>query len=525
MTAHCVHKIKIGYATVPRRLILCLLAAWIMWFVAGCHNDPVDEPEEKPGVGEIVPDPGMDLYGLVVDENGNPVPGVVVSDGFQCTLTNAKGIYQMKKSAGAEFVHFSVPSDYEVPTVSATGQMALFYSPIGAKRRHDFKLKKLPATETEFTLVCIGDPQVTNNDELNRFKYETMDDLKTFTNSFQGAVYGLVMGDVTGDKPLLFDQMKALMGSSRMPVFTTIGNHDKVPGTHTSLPRTTTDFSKVFGPVNYSFNRGDVHFVCLDNVIYTNSSDYGGGFTASQIEWLKQDLKYVPKSKMVIVFFHIPVRGTSSVKNRSLFLDALQGFAEVHLMSGHTHYTENYLHANPVNTWEHVHAGACGAWWRSTINGDGTPNGYAVYRVSGNSLKDWYYKSVRYEKDYQIRLHWGDASFGGTYGYFTYNQGSQTVVANVWNADSRWKVEAYENGVKTGALTPLPATMRDAWSLGYHIGVLNRNPENYSPVCKHLYLYQMVNPDAELEIRATDGFGAVYKQKTIISDFTTATGY
>lgn len=525
MIERSVKKRNPGFGTISRRLFLCGLAVWMMWVVPGCHKDPVEEPEEKPVVEEIVPDPGMDLYGILTDESGNPVAGVVVSDGFQCTVTNAKGIYQMKKNAGAEFVHYSVPSGYAVLTASTNVQMALFYASVGTKRRHDFQLKKLPSPEAEFTLVCIGDPQVTSNDEVNRFKYETMDDLKTFTNSLQGSVYGLVMGDVTGDKPVLFDQMKALMGSSRMPVFTTIGNHDKVPGTQSSQPRTTGDFTRVFGPLNYSFNRGDVHFVCLDNVIYTNSSDYGGGFTTSQIEWLKQDLSYVPKNKMVIVYCHIPVRGTSGITNRSQLLSALQGFAEVHLMSGHTHYTENYLHTSPVNAFEHVHAAACGAWWRSTINGDGTPNGYAVYRVSGNSLKEWYYKPVKYGKDYQIRLHRGDASYGGPYGYFNYNQGSNSVIANVWNADSQWKVEAFENGVSKGALTPLSASMRDAWSLGYHIGVLNRNPDNYSPACKHLYLYQMVNPEATLEIRATDRFGSVYTQNRIISDFVTATGY
>ena len=35
----------------------------------------------------------------------------------------------------------------------------------------------------------------------------------------------------------------------------------------------------------------------------------------------------------------------------------------------------------------------------------------------------------------------------------------------------------------------------------------------------------LVNPNAKLEIRATDGFGNVYKQNQIISDFVTAESY
>ena len=41
-------------------------------------------------------------------------------------------------------------------------------------------------------------------------------------------------------------------------------------------------------------------------------------------------------------------------------------------MSLHTHYAENNTYDSH---YEHVHGAACGAWWHSTINTDGTPNG------------------------------------------------------------------------------------------------------------------------------------------------------
>lgn len=500
-------------------------AVFIVGFVQ-CNKDSGDIPDD-PDVTEvkIVPNAGMDLYGFIGDESGNPVGNVVVSDGFSCTTTNVSGIYQMKKNAGAKFVFYSTPADYAVNTTSETIKMASFYSEIGTKKHFDFKLKKLAAIESSFKLLCIGDPQVTSADEVNRFKSETMDDIKTLVASESLSSYALAMGDMVGDKPAFFEQMKVLAGSSAMPVFTTIGNHDKVATSNTSDPRTTDAFSDVYGPVNYSFNRGDVHFVCLDNVIYSDASTYSGGFTSSQIQWLKEDLSYVSKSKMVIVYYHIPLRGSSSIANRSQLFDALAGFAEVHLMCGHTHYNENYEHASPLVAFEHVHAAACGSWWRSTINGDGTPNGYAVYSVKGNTIQEWYYKPTKLSKDFQIRLHKGNISFGGAYGYYNFNQAENTIVANIWNSDSSWKVEAYENGTKTADLIRLSTSMNDAWSLGYHIGVLNRNPDNYSPACKHLYLYVQQNPSASLEIRATDRFGNIYRQSQLISDFTTAIFY
>ena len=79
--------------------------------------------------------------------------------------------------------------------------------------------------------------------------------------------------------------------------------------------------------------------------------------------------------------------------------------------------------------------------------------------------------------------------------------------------------------MNSGSLTKLPTSLKDAWTLGYHIGVLNRNPSNYSPASKHLYLYTLKNPEATLEIRATDRFGTVYKQSEIVSEYETAASY
>ena len=504
-----------------------LLSVFLMLVFAQCSEKSNDIPvTPDPSVVEITPGAGMDLYGFIGDSDGTPIKNVVVSDGFACTATDAKGIYQMKRNANSKFVFYSTPSEYAVNTTGETAKMASFYAALSTtKNRYDFSLKKLSAVEANFTLLCIGDPQVTSADEVNRFRTETMSDIKALTESESTPCYGLAMGDMVGDKPAFFDQMKGLIGSANMTVFTTIGNHDKVATSVVNQPRTTDDFSKAFGPVNYSFNRGEVHFACLDNVIFSNSSDYTGGFTSSQVDWLKQDLSYVPKSKMIVLYYHIPLRGTSSISNRNLILSALDGYAEVHLMCGHTHYTENYSHTSPITAYEHVHAAACGSWWRSTLNGDGAPNGYAVYSVSGNTMKNWYYKPTKLSKDFQIRLHNGNVSYGGAYGYYNFNQGDNTVVANVWNSDSNWKIEAYEDGIKVGNLTALSTSLKDAWTLGYHIGILNRNPDNYSPASKHLYLHKRVNPSANLEIRATDGFGNVYKQNQIITDFVTAASY
>ena len=120
--------------------------------------------------------------------------------------------------------------------------------------------------------------------------------------------------------------------------------------------------------------------------------------------------------------------------------------------------------------YEHVHGAACGAWWHSTINTDGTPNGYAIYKVKGATIDNWVYKATGFDPDFQIRLYRGSDIFmeGYTPSYQFYYKGDDQIVANIWNADKDWKIEVYENGTKTGEMKPYEsnATKRDAWASG-----------------------------------------------------------
>ena len=75
------------------------------------------KPDDGGGQGttEITPDEGITLYGLVSDEEGNPIAGTVVSDGYSVAATDSKGVYQIIRDANAKHVFISVPSGYEIP--------------------------------------------------------------------------------------------------------------------------------------------------------------------------------------------------------------------------------------------------------------------------------------------------------------------------------------------------------------------------------------------------------------------------
>ena len=223
-------------------------------------------------------------------------------------------------------------------------------------------------------------------------------------------------------------------------------------------------------------------------------------------------IKSIPKDKLVIFCVHIPLRNATSF-NRETVRNLLKEFDNVHIMAGHTHYAQNYIDGD---VYEHIHGAVCGAWWKSTINVDGTPNGYGVYDISGSKIENWYYKPTRLSKDFQIRMYRGETTFAGGY-KFTYTA-SDEIVANIWNSDDRnWKVEVYENGNKTGEMTREKSL--DAWGAGYHVGVLSANPDSHGKTTyDHFYHYKLKDAKAAVEIRATDCFGKVYTQNV----FTTA---
>jgi hypothetical protein len=505
----------------------------------------------------INPAAGMDLYGMISDGNNNPIAGVVVSDGYQCVKTDAKGIYQMKRNAAARFVYYSIPPEYKVNVHSQTDNTADFYSPLSAStKRYDFKLTKLAnGAESNFTLIAIGDPQVSNRtsdwyfsadgmkytsaefSNLWRFKNETMADIKSTLSTISTPVYGISMGDdVDTGAYSLQTSVRNAIGAANMITYSVIGNHDHYGTTSTYDDIGVKAYESAWGPTNFSFNRGNVHFVVMDDVYFYDKTDlsaYEGGFSEAQVEWLKQDLSYVPKSKMVILSYHIPLRNTSTLPHRDDVLSLLSGYASTALFCGHTHYEEVGDITTSLTTTEHVHAAACGAWWKSDINTEGTPNGYQVYTINDTKFTNWYYKSTFRPKDYQIRLSEADCMYGGTAGNTYYDYADQLsltanagyVVANVFDADSKWTVMAYENGSTNGVKMTLGKYASDAYALGYHAGVVGKNPTNYGGTNKHVYYYKRMDPNAVVKVVATDEFGNTYTSNTFTKDFTEAMHY
>ena len=439
---------------------------------------------------------GVDLAGVITDQKtGKGIAGIAVSDGYQYVKTDANGVYQMKKNELTRKVYYTVPAEYQIP-LDELDHLPLFYSPgmmtKGKAYRCDFKLNKLDAPETDFTLVMIGDPQCQTIDDAARFLGETVPDMKkTLAEGNYQNIYAVGLGDITFDSYYMFDPMVRTMrniviNNRYMPLFNITGNHDHDSMVKSSGDRELDDYNsleeyvKHFGPVDYSFDRGNAHIVMIDNVyvngIASSSSpntktwNYTNELTASQLEWLKQDIANVenPESKLVILCTHQPVRKLDA-STYAPVMELLSKFSEAHIMVGHTHYTQNYIHENSgKEVYEHIHGAACGGWWTANSNVTGAPNGYNIYNIKGNKVIDWVLKPTNRPMDYQLRVYNGNQQFGPEdkpekqlNWYTNFSSGKfapkgnaafkNSFVAEVFDDDPKyWTVEFWQNGAKVG---------------------------------------------------------------------------
>lgn len=482
------------------------------------------------------------LIGLVSDAStGKGIAGVAVSDGFSVVKTDANGVYQFESSRYASNVFISLPAEYQVP-LDATKKPA-YYKPVSRNKvnRNDFTLTPLVGSEENFTLIAIGDPQVSNASEINRFKTETIADINMTlsVNQAEGRyknAYAVTLGDIVNDTPTLWETMKPTMenvqlsNGTYLPIFQCIGNHDHNAGASDDRSATS-NFSKHFGPTDYSFNRGKVHIVVMDNIVCKSTNgktwDYDAGFSKSQYNWLKADLDAVENKadKMLILCCHIPFRngaasgGASMNRENMYYLETLalmREWNEAHIMIGHTHYPQNYRHIayrtkNDLPVYEHVHGGACGGWWSSNMNVDGAPNGYSLYEIEGNHMKNWLAKSTGFDKSYQMRVYNGNQTWTGSKGYiYNWYQNStggsssiaytgrsflkNSIVVSLWNDDeSNWKVEFTHNG-KTTPMTRVASNVMDAAVVSYFFNECGKNTTSWTKALYH-YWYLPVDVD------------------------------
>ncbi|MEM6783076.1 MAG: calcineurin-like phosphoesterase family protein [Bacteroidota bacterium] len=446
----------------------------------------------------------------VVRAGGRGLGGVAVSDGMQVVETAADGTFSLIADSSRTHVFMSTPAGYEIPT-NATGT-ARFYEPItrtSEEQTTTFDLTPLELDDEHHAVIAWADPQTQDLYETSLLHAQTVPDVRALVAALDVPAFGITVGDIMFDDLALFPEYERAVQRIGVPFFQVVGNHDILFEAMTDEASTAT-FEDHFGPRYYSFDRGAVHHVVLDDVFWSGAQ-YAGYLDADQLAWLDADLARIAPGRTVVVYLHIPALGSryvrvgderpsarGSVQNREALYRLLEPF-EAHLVSGHTHESE---HVFEGGVHEHIIGTVSGAWWSGPICHDGTPSGYAVFEARGEELR-WRYKPTGGSLDDQLRV---------------YTSGSDAerpdaLIANVWDWDPAWTVVWHEGSDQRGALTA--GLGLDPLSVRLHAGdtlPVRENRRWVDPVpTNHLLTATAGNADlARVTVEATDRFGRTY---------------
>lgn len=301
------------------------------------------------------------------DTKEKGLKNILISNGKDIVKTDKNGFYSITANIG-ESIFPILPSEYTWSKSKSKVINAnyLYLDPNQAVVKDTISWH-VPAFKSEisksFSVGAIGDIQVDNAEELNYAAKSIFSEL----HNRDDIRFNLMLGDLVNDKPELLPMMHDMMDGLPSSSWTLVGNHDR----NVDNPLFMNDaFNRINGSDNYAFNYGKIHFIVLNNIFPTDKKSYEGRLTDKQLQFLKNDLSYVSKEKTIVISQHIPMVAT---KNKAEILDLLKDYANVLILSGHTHTVNRYFFNHP-NIQELGVGASCGNWWRGEKNTEGIPS-------------------------------------------------------------------------------------------------------------------------------------------------------
>jgi hypothetical protein len=350
---------------------------------------------------------------------------VIVSNGRDIAVTDAEGRYTLPLPD--ETTIFVVKPSGFMPPIDPLTNLSRFYrhhqpdgSPASLNLTYDglAPTGQLPASldfplrrqqePTVFDVVMLSDPQPETEAEVDFVREDLIESLAGVE-----AKFGITAGDLMFDDLSLYARYNAIVGTVGLPWWNIGGNHDlnfEAPGRQ--YCRET--YKRFFGPPYYAFNYAQTLFLMLDDVSYLGfdpskpggSGKYEGRLDDAQLDFIQGVLANTPPETLVVVVMHIPIRtylgseAYQNLVNKDALFSLLEGRKHVVSFAGHTHTTEHHYFgaadgwrgADPLH--HHVLTTLSGSWWSgpsdhrgvpSADSRDGTPNGFHVLSVDGNS--------------------------------------------------------------------------------------------------------------------------------------------
>ncbi|MDO5524318.1 MAG: calcineurin-like phosphoesterase C-terminal domain-containing protein [Bacteroidia bacterium] len=469
------------------------------------------------------------------------IANVGISNGSDVVQTDAKGYYSIPVSDG-NTIFVIKPSGYKTPVdEDFIPQFYYHHKPEGSPlsftyggvpptgrlpKSVDFPLYKYDEPDT-FTTIIFGDPQPYTMDDIDYFTQKIVHDVKKTDNT----LFGISLGDIVGDNLSLHPVYKERMRHLQLPWYNVMGNHDMNYDAESDILSDET-FEMNFGSANYAFNYGNAHFIILDNILYPNprgGRGYWGGYRDDQLQFLENNLKLVPKDKLVVLSQHIQMKdnsgGSYRLEDRQKVFDLLKDFENVLIMSAHTHY-QDQIEYTEVHGWkgdkplhEYNVGTTSGDWYSGKLDErglpdatmrDGTPQGYAFLNINGNKY-DVDYQVAGREPEYKMNIfapkvvpHNGRTSSQIVVNFF---MGSPNDVVEYRIDNGEWRKMSYTQSVDPSYLSKL-----FEWDFTEEL-LPGRRPSN-AVNSTHLWsggLQLNLEPgEHTIEVRATDRFGKTH---------------
>jgi len=401
----------------------------------------------------------------VLDENEPGIAGVPVSNQLDVVLTDAKGSYSLPVGKSG-IVFISQPSGYDVPLdENNLPQFYYLHSPEGSPEGLDYKgvMPTGPMPESlnfaltiadqnnQFKVIVSGDPQPYNSEQVDYY----LNDVVTEMLDYQADFY-MALGDLVEDDLNLYDKLNRGVKHLEIPAYNVIGNHDLNLKAESNRFKAES-YSSIFGPDYYSFNKGKVHFLVLNSIQYEGwnkaeeqAGRYYGGFDERQLEWMANDLNYVPDDYLLVIITHIPIlEGPMKKETMDQVFGILKNRKHLLALAGHQHKIDNGNYGEEDHWTEAVNfpylvvGAACGSWWSKVkdergiplaVAQDGTPNGFFVFSFKENSYS-FRFHPANHHPDFQMRI-------SAPYGEISLDSlESEEIIVNVFAGNPSDRVE------------------------------------------------------------------------------------
>lgn len=270
------------------------------------------------------------VNGFVIDsETKEPLSDICVTDGRSVVKTDENGAFEISLWRKAHFITVTVPSGYSTEN---------YYIKIDKSvDSYDFSLDKSEITaNSEHSFIQISDTEIGENGT-----GEWLDELKN-TIAENKPAFLIHTGDIcyeAGLKKHIEEMNTQTMGCTVKYV---IGNHDYVKGKYGEEL-----YESLYGPVWYSFDVGNIHYVITS---FQTGSDYSSYYSKNdRWKWLKNDLENVASDKKVIMFNHTVCPSDDYVLSFGRSGLDLKQHDLIAWVFGHYHYNYIYESNGVVN--------------------------------------------------------------------------------------------------------------------------------------------------------------------------------